>query len=118
MFPEYRSTLDGQAVKLIASLKFDPGYLLLCDMLQARFDDLTDRLAENKSTIDANLAELQYWRAFREILHTLKVQPENFDQIAEAEGLKTEEESLTENRTWSRLQPDKLKSILHEKLNS
>jgi hypothetical protein len=98
-----RTELDNQAVRLLGSLKYDPGHLLLIDILQARLDDITDELADAPGP-----EKLPYWRAFREIFTIVRDSPLKF---AQAVGEFTEieerenpaENPLIQDTTWQRM---------------
>jgi hypothetical protein len=94
---------DTSQLKLIASLRFEPGYLLLLDWLQAQQDNLTDSLGAPGDTPDQSLAKLQYWRAHRDILHTLRVQPQNFAAALVDENPDPELPTPDAN-SWAKLQ--------------
>ncbi len=79
------NTFDPQALRLIGALKFEPGYIYLCDLLQARLDNLTDELADRGLSELEAPAKLRYWQAFRDILGLLKNEPANFCIEAETE---------------------------------
>lgn len=100
---QYRTDLDAQALKLLGGLKYDPGYLLLLDLLQAKLDTLTEELGDRTLSSDQAANLLRYWQAFRDFLNTLKTAPVNFFQQAEEETPAEEPHPLSEN-VWARLQ--------------
>lgn len=111
-----RTGLDNQALKLISALKYDPGYLLLCDLLQAKLDDLTDELANPGLSDDQAKVKLRYWQAFRDILHSLRVSPQNFANVLEDESPESVEESPVSNEVWARLQRQAMEAAVDEQL--
>ncbi len=98
-----RAEIDAQQVGLVAGLQYNPGYLLLLDWIQAQFDSLTDDLGDRGESGEKALAKLQYWRAFRDLLHTLKVQPANFAGSQTEEEKKPEETTVSPN-VWLKMQ--------------
>lgn len=91
-----RLPLEPAALKLIGSLKFDPGYLLLLDALQADLDNLTDELGNPSLPAEQAQSKLRHWQAFREILQYLRTTPGNY--LAQAqEELKDEPPAIEEN---------------------
>lgn len=71
-------TISQDALRSIGALKYDPGYNLLLDRLQAKLDGITNDLANPELTTDQRLNTLAYWQSFREILNDLRVLPVNF----------------------------------------
>ncbi len=65
-----------EEVKAIAELKFNRGFELLTESIQATVDDLTNELQEAAPPQEANL--LAKWRALRLVLDKLKYHPEQF----------------------------------------
>ncbi len=90
-----------QAIREIAGLKYHPGFLLLLDQLQARFDDLSEDLAEPALSTDEAHNKLRYWQAFREILNTLKTTPANY--LIQLEGEPKEEEPVLPDNYWQQM---------------
>lgn len=76
--------LNDDERRQIAGLKFDPGFMLLCDLLQAHVDNLADAMHGADRTEDF-LRYGRLWQATRTILNTLKVEPENLAQAIEQE---------------------------------
>lgn len=95
---------DTQSLRLIGALKFDPGYLLLCDMLQAELDNLTDELAARDLPSSQTEGKLRYWQAFRDITRRIKTEPETFSaqQIEENPDSVPDDLTIAAN-TWATL---------------
>lgn len=70
------ATLNPTELRLLASLRTDPAYLLLVDYLEKVRDDLADELADPNLPDAETLSKLHHWRAFRQILSIIRNQPE------------------------------------------
>lgn len=66
--------LSVEQLESIASLSYDPGFILLLDAIQAQIDDVTVVLHEAPVGMETQI--LARWRALREIYATLKTMPE------------------------------------------
>lgn len=75
--------LVNENLELIARLKDEPGYILLCDHLQAAVDDMADGMAEDDITSDLRLQRVQEWKAARKLLSILKTYPESLAEEVE-----------------------------------
>lgn len=60
--------------ELIAGLVSEPGYVALCDFLQAQVDDLADSLSESQDPREA-MRLLRVWQVSRKLVSTLKTAP-------------------------------------------
>jgi len=98
-------TLNPEALKFIGALKYDPGFILLCDLLQSQVDSLTDELADPSLPAEQLQAKLGYWRAMRTLLAELKLQPENFAHLADAEPSRENETEMSGPEMWALTNP-------------
>lgn len=67
--------IEQEHLKLIARLRFEPGYILLCDRMQAFVDSMGDGMAEDGIPSDERLQRVHEWRAARKLLDILKNDP-------------------------------------------
>lgn len=84
---------------LFAGLPTDPGYIALCDYLQAQVDDLADDLANVKDANDS-IRLLRVWQVTRKLVATLKTAPHDMKAIIDQEKQRDPEEPVF---TWREL---------------
>lgn len=100
-------------LQLVSYLKHEPGYILLCDHLQALVDDMADDMSEGHPPSDILLQKLAEWKSARYILTILKTYPESLarelkdrrgeNKDAQPSELTMDEGYLTRMRSASRI---------------
>lgn len=109
------SQLSIAQLEQVAALHYDPGFILLLDLLQATVDDLSEQLHGAEPAREAQI--LGKWRACREFLALMKTTPEEIGLRIEQE--RAAKELLEGPALYSTYQPhrgamsDEHKAALH-----
>lgn len=89
-------SLTKEQLELVASLKNEPGFIILCDALQASVDDIADAIGETQNpAFERRL--IDHWKIARRFLQIMRIVPEG--AIAELE------DSVTKVRTSEEYNP-------------
>lgn len=92
--------VDLQDFKLLAALRYEPGYILLVDFMQSQLDNLTAELADPDLSTDQALNKLKYWQAFREILTMLRQEPARYTELIRQEDPEPPGEGTLPENDW------------------